>query len=419
MKKGNLLSFLLSLLIALGLWVYVVTNVSTEHAQTFSSVVILENEDILRDKNLMVLSGHDTRVSFILKGSRSNLNRLVESDLKVTADLNEIDEAGRYELSYRISYPSGMSLTLEKRLTETVTVVAADWETKTVPVKIFLEGEQADDLFVDKEGAQFSVPSVKISGPKEQVEQIETAGIVVNVEELTQTLSGDYWYSLLDKNGNPVGSDMIETDTQEIHVTLPVEYIKELPLRVELVSGGGVPTTNASVKLGVSSVMVSGSREAIDRIDELVIASVNLGEVELGKGYKKTAPLNLDDLNLTNHSGIEDVPYEVIVRGISSLTVSIPYERIQLLNVPEGYEANILNLVLDVIVRGPSAQMADITLDSLTAVVDFTDQRLGTYTQPVTITIANAPDVGIFGTYSVTVTVAPAPVVEETGPAPE
>ena len=45
--KSKLVKLLISLVIAMGLWLYVVTNVSQEFTQTFSSTVTLENESVL------------------------------------------------------------------------------------------------------------------------------------------------------------------------------------------------------------------------------------------------------------------------------------------------------------------------------------------------------------------------------------
>ncbi len=413
--KNNLVKLLVSVVIAMGLWLYVVTNVSQEFTQTFSSTVTLENESILLDRGLILVSGYDSKVSFVLKGNRSDMNKITDESLKVTADLNEIVEPGKHQIVYRVSYPSGGGVSLEKRITETVTVEVAEYDSKPIPVQLVLQGEQQENVFIDREGAVTSATTVTVSGPKEEVDKIAAAGIVLDVQELTETLSGEYVYTLMDQNGEPVESDNITTDTGEIHVMLPVEHIKELPLRVELIEGGGIKKENAKTKLSTETITVSGSKEVIDKLTELVVTTVNLSEVELGKLFRQEVPVKLPE-NITNHSAIEKVTLELSLRDVTSKTIKVPQSRIRMLNVPAGYEGTIFNLELDVIVRGPVDQVNQITLDNLNLSVDFKDQQLGTYTMPVNMTVSGAKDVGFFGKYSVTVTLAPAPIVEETVP---
>lgn len=414
--KNNLVKLLVSVVIAMGLWLYVVTNVSQEFTQTFSSTVTLENESVLLDRGLILVSGYDSKVSFVLKGNRSDMNKITDESLKVTADLNEIMEPGKHQIVYRVSYPSGGGgVSLEKRITEAVTVEVAEYDSKPVPVQLVLQGEQQENVFIDREGAITSTSSVMVSGPKEEVDRIAMAGIVLNVDELTETLSGDFVYTLVDAQGEPVESDNITTDTGEIHVILPVEHIKELPLRVELIEGGGIKRENAKIKLSAETITVSGSKEAVEKLDELVVATINLSEVELGKLFRQGVAVKLPE-NLTNHSGLDKVTLELSLRDVTSKTIKVPQSRIRMLNVPEGYQGTIFNLELDVIIRGPAEQVSAVTLDDLVVSVDFKDQQLGTYTMPVNMTVTGAKDVGFFGKYSVTVTLAPAPVVEETVP---
>ena len=55
MKKSKITSMLLSLVIAFGLWLYVVTNVSQEAEYTIYNVpLIMEGESVLNDNNLMI-----------------------------------------------------------------------------------------------------------------------------------------------------------------------------------------------------------------------------------------------------------------------------------------------------------------------------------------------------------------------------
>ena len=108
--KSKLPALLLSLVVAMGLWLYVVTSVSPESDQIYSGIpVVFENETSLLDRELMLVSGENATVSVRLYGKRANLNRLNASNIIVTVDLRAVTEPGKYELEYKVSYPSGIT----------------------------------------------------------------------------------------------------------------------------------------------------------------------------------------------------------------------------------------------------------------------------------------------------------------------
>ena len=93
MTRNKLYSMLLSLVVAFGLWLYVVTNVSQEDDVTFYNVpVVMEGEAALTEENLMITSMSANTVSLNLTGARSDLSKLDSSKLAAKVDLSGIKE---------------------------------------------------------------------------------------------------------------------------------------------------------------------------------------------------------------------------------------------------------------------------------------------------------------------------------------
>ena len=167
MIKSKLLTLLVSLLAALGLWLYVATNVSTEREQTFSGVsVTLENATSLMDKGLMVKPGESHSVTFTLSGSLSELDKLNTGNLKVLVDLSTITEPGQHQCDYRVVYPSGTSGISRTKSNDKVTITVVEYASKTVPVELILLGDEPEELFINTAGATIGATEVGISGPK-------------------------------------------------------------------------------------------------------------------------------------------------------------------------------------------------------------------------------------------------------------
>ena len=112
-KNRRISSAVLSLLIAFGLWLYVVNNVSGEDDITFNNIpVVREGESILNEQNLMITDISTETVSLHLAGSRDNLNKVDASNMSVKINLSNIKEPGeKIPLTYNPSYPVNVANT--------------------------------------------------------------------------------------------------------------------------------------------------------------------------------------------------------------------------------------------------------------------------------------------------------------------
>ena len=111
MTKNKVYSVVLSIVVAFGLWLYVVTNVSQEDDATFYNIpVVLEGEAALSEENLMITGRSAQVVSVNLFGKRSDLNKINNGNLTAKVNLSKIEEPGEnIALPYTISYPDNVS----------------------------------------------------------------------------------------------------------------------------------------------------------------------------------------------------------------------------------------------------------------------------------------------------------------------
>ena len=108
MMKNKLLTVLLSLAIAVGLWTYVITVEQPESEETYYDIpVVLQNEGVLAERGLMITSERPT-VTLHLSSTRTNLNQLNESNINVIANAGSIVTPGTIELPYSVSYPGNI-----------------------------------------------------------------------------------------------------------------------------------------------------------------------------------------------------------------------------------------------------------------------------------------------------------------------
>ena len=93
MLKNDRINMILALLIAIGLWVYVVGVENPEKDIQIKDVPItFINEETLEENGLTMLSVSDSFVDVQVTGVRSDLKNVDKSDIKITADLEGYNE---------------------------------------------------------------------------------------------------------------------------------------------------------------------------------------------------------------------------------------------------------------------------------------------------------------------------------------
>ena len=412
MKNNRIGTILLSLVVAFGLWLYVITVVSTEQERPYNNVpVVLEGESVLRERNLMIVSDTDLTVRVELKGSRKNLNDLNSGNLTLTADLTGIYEAGEYQLGYSVQTPSNIpagSVTVMNKEPGMVTVVVAERISRSIPVYVEYIGDAADGFIADKPQAELDYQEVTITGPRETVELIARAYIQVDCTDRTETITESYRFSLQDAEGNPVDAAMITTNIEQVKVKVPVFQTKRVNLVLTVNPGGGATEETSSIVIEPAYIDVSGSESALKDLEQIVLGTLNLADIadDLEKTYAITMPEGV-----TNLSNIEEAAVTVSFPELTKKEFTIT--NIKTVNVPEGMVPDLLTKQMTIVVRGPKALMNKLTAEDIFVEVDLTGVE-NTAAVEAKITFSGEFEgVGAVGKYSVNVKVEAAADTEE------
>lgn len=408
MKKNKIMMGLLSLVIAFGLWAYVITVENPESDNTYHNIpVVFTNEEALTQRGLMLTSDSEPEVDLQLSGNRKELNRLYPSDITITVDLSKIYGAGEHELSYSITYPGDIpqgAFSVLRKDPSAITVTVERQITKMIPVQINYEGAVAEGYFADKENASLDVQTVNVTGPASIMENVDQAVINVNIEGVTETFSQAYTYILCDEDGEaaPVSDPaLISTDVEQIVLTLDVLQKKEVQLVMNVIDGGGATEENSTITIDPQFITVVGSGEALAELDILELGTIDLGTL-------------VEDMQPTAY-GIPQIPGVTNLTGITEAMVSVTFPNLQTKkiivsqiipeNVPEGMEIEVVTKQLEVTVRGPRNLVGNMTADHISVRVDLLNAQLGTYTVKGAVTMADGYEsVGALGSYNVTVT---------------
>ena len=402
--KNKLMSIGLSVLIAFGLWMYVITEVSPDSEWTYYDIPVqMEGETLLRERNLIVTYMSSTDVDLTLSGNRSDLNELNSSNITLKADMTKIYDPGTHKIGYDITYPGhvpGNAFTRVNQSPDSITVTVERLvRNKEIPVNIIYQGKAADGYVVRRADVVLENEYILVTGPESVVGQITQAIIVIDLDGQTESISQDYRFTLCNRDGAGVDSEFITVNTEDVHVDLTIHRKKQVDLTVTVIPGGGATENDVEIELSVESIQLSGSDIALEQVgDTINLGTINLADYETFTKLSFTIPTYE---GVTNDSGETEVVVSLTFKGL--MTKEIIIEDFNITGVPDGYEAQIVTEKLTIRVRGPYELVNKLSTRDIIAAVDFTGEEAGDATIRVNITFTDKfASLGVLGKPSVT-----------------
>lgn len=413
MQNKKLLSFFLALLVSVGIWVYVVTVENPEGEDTIYNVpVLFSGEDVLREDYDLVITEDNVSangVDLTFSGKRTDLKKLSElkNEMYVTIDIVRIRNVGEYRYSYTLSditLPASVSsgsVQLADRFPAAVSLSVGRLKKKTVPVTVVTEVSLAEGFM--QQPTQQNYDEIVIEGPEALIEQIVSAQVRLERENVDKTITATLPYALVTQDGTVITDDAITSDVNEIEVTLPVLMTKDIVLEVGFVDGGGATSADVNHTIDPVKVTLSGDSSVLSSVSSIKLPNIALSSL-MSNNEEVTCVIPVPE-GCTNVSGVDSA---VVTVTISNKSIrSLKATNIQIINVPEGMEAVSKTTVLPVVLRVNAADADKLSEENLRVVADLstvTIEGTGAITVPVTVYVDGMENVGAIGPqYSIVV----------------
>ncbi len=399
-KFGNWIAKGVCLLIAFFIWLYVMQVDNPGHQETYYSVTVsLTNTSVLEGaRGLSVYSGYGNTVDVTVVGQQSVLSKLTAEDIRVTADLSSVTEAGSSEVPVKVELPSGVSLISVSQ--NTIPVYCDEKSSKVVGVRARIsQFMMASHLEMGELVPEYD--TVVVIGPKEALNEIEHAQITLELGAVSASMTASGKLFLVDHSGNRIDNPYLKLSRSEITVQIPVYTTKTLPLTVDY-KYGYFNSDTVRVALTPSALTVRGDPAVIDRLTDLVVATID--EKKIAGDTTQLVPLYLED-GITAADGTENVLMTITHVGTSTMTF-----RVIDIDVTGavGISYEILDTSLSVTVRGTLEQLGRLRSTDFSAVIDlsgYTADSSGVIREPAVIRIDSVYADGVYevGEYSVQV----------------
>ena len=405
-QKNKGLYMVVSVLVAIGLWTYVVGALNPDSSGPVRNLpVTFAGTNVLESRELMITSGLEQTVTLNVTGKRDALLALSADTVSVTIDVSSITQPGQYSSEYQVSYspPPGVSfnsVAIMDRYPQTVSFTVVRQATRTIPIRGTSTGSVAEGYQVGE--FSFTPETLEVRGEEALVNQIDYALVTLDQEDMSETYNGDLPYVFVTFTGEVMDPAGLETSDTLIRTTLPVFQLKEVPLTVNIIPGGGATDKNVKVDIEPESIVVSGAPADLEPLKEISLGDIDLAKV-MGSDML-TFPITLSS-ELTNVSGVAEATVALTMEGLTTATLEV--NNIELIHCPEGYTASAVTQTRQIQIRGAADAVNAVAASQLLIVADLanTVTATGTQTIPVKVYLNGRNDVGVVGDYNIVVSV--------------
>lgn len=397
---------IISILVALVIWVYVDSQDTEPRTVRVNNIPVeFTGEDVLMERGLLVTSDMNITIDLELSSSnRTVINNLDrgKDEIRLRVRLDSITSTGPNTLDWELILPDSVyrnSVTVDYASAYSITVDVVELYTKSVPIRGERSGTPAEGYVVGE--MTFDQDAITVSGEQMAVANISHALVTVDITGATESFSTVAEFQLIDYNGDVIENSTFRTNVETVEVNVPILMIKELPLVIDITESPGSTLADADVTVEPSTITISGDSRSIGRLENVTLTDIDLSKLTGDTSFTVPIPIPAGS---TSVSGETEATVSITFKDTVT-TETFETSNISYINEPDGSAVTVVSNTLEVTLRGPAAELADVTAHNIRVVGDLTDisAQAGSYTVPATVYVDGAEDVGAVGSYQITV----------------
>ena len=401
--KDKVALYLLSLLIAIVLWVAIISYVDPDTTVVISDVPVKINTSSQDAVSLSIVSGKVDTVDVEVTTPRSQVPALNTDSVSAEIDLTGEVKSGTYEKEIEVISKS--EFVKIKSVTPSITTIVLDVTvSKTLPIEVDDGGFVAPDGYYIA-SPTFSADSVTVTGPKAIVDSIATATVPVEIPEGSTGIIDfkDREIIFLDDSNAKVAYDTFTADVNKVTVSVPIVRRKNVPLRLDFANSpafsDGFYTITYSIGDetfdSLENIDIAVVDDVYDEINNIIIGTLDFTKIH-DKTYSEEFALEMPT-GVTNISGVNLIGVTIKFNGIYTDVITVSPDKISVSGVPEGKTATVASSSLRVSVCGSAAAIKAAKQSGVTAEVSIDGTIAGGIREyPVTVKFGDVKNVWVY-----------------------
>lgn len=326
-----------------------------------------------RDKTYTVLDNTDV-VQVRIKAPSSVRDEISRENITARADFSKMTDDYRVPIEVSVD-DSSLESRIESVTTnkDYVVLEVEDRISEQLGLEVIQNGSLPSGYATGKVSTETN--TISISGPESAVTPVKRAVVEVSLDDVTSDINMQTQIKLLDEDGNEISNSNIKKSIETVKVTVPILRTKEVPVSYEVT---GTPADGylltGNVTCTPSVVLIAGKESALADIAEIEIPASELDVTDAEESFTKTVDITKylpSSVSLGDSSFDGNVTLTVEIEAIRRKNVAITESAIQVLNIPEGWLAEIVpDQSLRVTLRGLQRYLDGVNEAVLTPHVD-------------------------------------------------
>lgn len=370
---SNIRTFLLALVLGASVWLSAVTGADPDEVRVYPNPILLEV--IGQDPSLVLTSKIPDTIEVTLRAPRSVWEQLTaqENSVQGILDITGLS-AGEHTQAVQVRI-GARPVQMVLKTPETVTFTLEPLATQSLPVDIVVSGQPAVGYRAGEETVEPT--QIAISGPESIVKQAARARVLVNLDDVRESVDEVLDVQILDENDSLL--DGVVINPQSVSVRIPISPQSGYrDLAVKVVVNGQVAAGYRLENISVFPPVITVFAEDPELVNAL-------------PGVVETQPLDLQDAkeNISTRLALT-LPESITIVGTKTVQVQVAISPIQTsltlldqpintIGLPDGFAAQISPQTVDVIISGPLPVLDALTPQDIAVSIDVTGLDLGTH----------------------------------------
>ena len=305
--KENTKIKLISLLSAIVLWLYVMAIVDPQETKLFENIpVTITNLDELDSNDFVIYPEANLTTDIYVTGKLSVLKNISKDDITVYGTMSNFIE-GNNGVFLKANISKGVTYELKP-------------DTIVIPLEKIVQEKRSVDVVVTGKyknnfnAVQLEEDSIKISGPRTLVNEVQKLQATLNVDENKDTYTTTLNLVPVNDRGQKVDGVTLETSSVNATVSLLVE--KNVPINPVFAEGS---ENLGEYELSQNSITINGKKDVVDNITSINTKAINLNDINVGSSK---------DVRLDIPAGIkidESIKITIKINEVKDLVTKLTY----------------------------------------------------------------------------------------------
>lgn len=305
--KENTKIKLISLLSAIVLWLYVMAIVDPQETKLFENIpVTITNLDELDSNDFVIYPEANLTTDIYVTGKLSVLKNISKDDITVYGTMSNFIE-GNNGVFLKANISKGVTYELKP-------------DTIVIPLEKIVQEKRSVDVVVTGKyknnfnAVQLEEDSIKISGPRTLVNEVQKLQATLNVDENKDTYTTTLNLVPVNDRGQKVDGVTLETSSVNATVSLLVE--KNVPINPVFAEGS---ENLGEYELSQNNITIKGKKDVVDNITSINTKAINLNDINVGSSK---------DVRLDIPAGIkidESIKITIKINEVKDLVTKLTY----------------------------------------------------------------------------------------------